>query len=144
MGDGLNFSKSTHFTLKAGIDNKVVDTLSNRVFVLTKMSTMVNGFEKLRIEYKSCPDFCEIYAILKDGATREVDEYTLQDRYLFLGRKLYIPRTSLREFLVWELHVDGQVGYFRNEKTIKAVNYGFYWPSPKRDIAKHVGKCHTC
>jgi len=27
---------------------------------------------------------------------------------------------------------------------IEAVEYRFYWPRLKRDVAKHVGKCHTC
>jgi len=39
------------------------------------MSTAVNGFEKWKTEYKSCPDFHEIYAELKDGTTREVDGF---------------------------------------------------------------------
>ena len=81
---------------------------------------------------------------LKDGTTREVDGFVLNDGYLFIGRKLCIPRTSLREFFVWELHAGGLVGHFWNEKIIEAVEYRFYWPSLKRDVAKHVGRCHIC
>ena len=92
---------------------------------------------------ESCPDFCDIYAILIDGSIQEVDGYTLHDGYLFLGRKLWIPRISLIEFLVWELH-DGLAGHFGNEKTIEAVEYRFYWPGLKHDVAKHVRRCHTC
>ena len=134
------------FTLshKAEVENKVTDALSRRIFILTKMSMVVNNFEKLKAEYESCPNFYEIHAILIDGSTREVDGYTLHGRYLFLGRKLCIPRTSLKEFLVWELHADGLAGYFRNEKTMEAVEYQFYWSGLKRDVTKHVGKCNTC
>jgi len=107
------------------------------------MALVVNGFEKLRTEYESCPDFCDIYAILKDGATRKVDGYTLQDGYLFLSRKVCIPITSLREFLVWELHASSLVEHFRNENRWSRW-VPIYWPSLKRDIAKHVGRCHTC
>ena len=98
--------------------NKVADAISRRVFVLAKMSTTVNGFEKMNIECESCPDFGEVYASLTDGTTRETDSYILQDEFLFLGCKLCIPRTFLREFLVWELHTGGLAGYFENEKTI--------------------------
>jgi len=35
-------------------------------------------------------------------------------------------------------------GHFGNEKTIETVEYKFYWPSLKRDVAKHVGRCHIC
>ena len=58
------------------------------MFILTKMSTTVNSFERLRAEYESCPDFHEIYVELKDGTTREVDGFVLHDGYLFIGSKL--------------------------------------------------------
>ena len=83
-----------------GAENKATDTLSCRIFILIKMSTVINDFEKINAEYEMCPDFCDIYAILIDGSTHEVDGYTLHDGYLFLSRKLCIPRTSLREFFV--------------------------------------------
>ena len=145
-GRRIEFLQDYKFTLrhKAGVENKVADALSRRVFILTKMSTAVNGFEKLKTEYESCPDFREIYKELKDGVTREVDGFVLHDGYLFIGRKLCIPRTSLREFIVWELHAGGLVGHFGNEKTIEAVEYRFYWPNLKRRIAKHVGRCYIC
>jgi len=100
MGDGLFFPR-LHVILchKAGLENKVADALNPRVFVLTKMSMVVNDFEKLRTEYEPCSNFVDIYAILKDGATREVDGYTLQDGHLFLGRKLCIQEPHLENFL---------------------------------------------
>ena len=115
------------FTLrhKAWVENKTTYALSHCIFVLTKMSTMVNDFEKLRTEYESCPDFCDIYAILRNERTREVDGYTLQDGYLVLGRKLCISRTSLKEFLLWELHAGGLTQHFGNKKTIETVKYRF-------------------
>ena len=72
------------------------------MFILTKMLIVVSGFARLIVDYESCPDFHEIYAELKNGATREVDEFILHDGYLFIGHKLRIPRASLREFLIWE------------------------------------------
>ena len=68
----------------------------------------------------------------------------LQDGYLFCSRKLCIPRTSLREFLVWELHAGGLDGHFGRNKTIEAVEHRFYWPSLKRDVARLIGQCRTC
>jgi len=38
---------------------------------------------------------------LKSGTTHEIDGFILQDGYLFRIHKLGIPRTSVREFLVW-------------------------------------------
>ena len=71
------------------------------------MSAIVVGFEHMKIEFELCPDFREVYIQLKDGTTREIDGYVLHDNFLFLGHKLCIPQTSLREFLVWELHAGG-------------------------------------
>jgi len=89
MCNGLSFSKTTLFTLrhKEEVENKAADALSRHIFILTKMSMVVNSFEKIRAEYESCPDFCDIYAILIDRLTQEVDGYTLHDGHLFLGRK---------------------------------------------------------
>jgi len=42
------------------------------------------------------------------------------------------------------LHAGDLAGHFRNEKTIETVEYQFYWLGLKRDIARHVGRCHTC
>ena len=64
------------------------------------MSIVVSDFLKLKTEYELCPNFCDIDTKLKDGTTREIDGFVLQDGSLFLGRKLCIPRTSFRESLV--------------------------------------------
>jgi len=132
-GRWIEFLQDYAFTLrhKARVENKAADALSRHIFILTKMSTVVNSFEKIKAEYESCPSFCDIYAILTNGSTQEVDGYTPHDGYLFLGQKLCIPRTSLREFLVWELHDGGLARHFGNEKTIEAVEYRFYWPGLK-------------
>jgi len=70
---------------QVGKENKATDALSHRIFILTKMSTVVTGFEKLKTEYESCPDFLDISIKLKDGMSHELDDFILQDGYLFLG-----------------------------------------------------------
>jgi len=79
--------------------NKAADALSRHVMILVAMSAEVIGFERLREEYDSCPDFEEIYITLRDGSIGEVDDFLLQDGYLFRFSKLCIPHTSLRDFL---------------------------------------------
>jgi len=81
-----------------GVENKVVDALNRYVIILVAMSVEVLGFERLREEYDSCPDFGKIYVTLRDSSVREMDGFLLRDGYLFRFRKLCIPRTSLREF----------------------------------------------
>ena len=60
------------------------------------------GFEKIKDTYESCPDFENIYTILSDSLTHEVDDFLIQDGYPFCSRKLCIPRTSLRDFFYFE------------------------------------------
>ena len=94
--------------------------------------------------YESCPDFGELYTSLSNASRPILDDYTLQDGYLFKSNKLCIPRSSVRAFLVWETQARGFAGHFGRDKTIKEVECQFYWPSLKRGIDKIVGQCHTC
>ena len=61
------------------------------------------------------------YVTLRDSPVREMYYFLLQDGYLFKFRKLCIPRTSLRDFLSWEVHPGGLAGYFGQNKTIEAL-----------------------
>ena len=62
---------------KAGIENKVADALSRRISLLVAMNVETTGFERIREEYESCPDFGEIYTLLRDGLARERDDFFL-------------------------------------------------------------------
>ena len=55
-----------------------------------------------------------------------LDDYTLQDGYLFKANKLCIPRSSVKDFLVWETHARGLAGHFGQDKTIEEVERQFY------------------
>jgi len=44
---------------RAGVENKAADALSRRVSLLS--SVKVTRFEQLKDDYKSCPDFGELY-----------------------------------------------------------------------------------
>ena len=79
------------------MENRVADALSRRRALLSVMSTEVVGFEKIKETYESCPDFGNIYTVLRDSLTHEIDGFLLQDGYLFRSRLLCIPRTTLRE-----------------------------------------------
>jgi len=51
------------------------------------LSGEVVGFEKIKDEYESCPDFKEIVYALK-GVIPKIDSFLLHDGYLFRFRKL--------------------------------------------------------
>uniref|UniRef100_A0A2N9H1M6 Integrase catalytic domain-containing protein n=1 Tax=Fagus sylvatica TaxID=28930 RepID=A0A2N9H1M6_FAGSY len=85
-----------------------------------------------------------LYSNLRSTPHPTRDDYFLQNGYLFKANRLCIPRTSIRDFLVWEIHAGGLAGHFGRDKTIEEVERQFYWPSLKRDVAKIVGQCRTC
>jgi hypothetical protein len=145
-GRWVEFLQDYTYTLrhKSGADNKAADALSRRMILLSKMNAEVIGFDKIKTEYESCPDFHEVYNLLSNGETREIDGFIVQDGYLFKSRRLCIPSTSLREFLIWELHAGGLAGHFGHAKTIEATEHRFFWPSLKRDVMRLVSRCHAC
>uniref|UniRef100_A0A2N9IG07 RNA-directed DNA polymerase n=1 Tax=Fagus sylvatica TaxID=28930 RepID=A0A2N9IG07_FAGSY len=142
----VEYLQRYNFSLKhkAGIENKAADALSRRVTLLSMMSTNITGFERLRDEYESCPDFGQVHATLSSAPHPTIEDYTIQNGYLFKANKLCIPRTSVRDFLVWELHAGGLAGHFGRDKTIEEVERQFYWPGLKRDVAKIIGHCRQC
>ena len=125
-------------------ENHAVDVLSYRHTLLSTVSIEVVGFDKVKENYEECPNFGDILIALRKGPSRERSEYTLQDGYLFRETRLCIPRTSLRDFLVWELHAGGLAGHFGRNKTIELVEAQFFWPSLKRDVVRIVAQCRTC
>jgi len=129
---------------KSGIENKVADALSRQVTLLSVMNVEVTEFERLKEEYESCLEFGEIYLTLNDENHCVINGYHLQDGYLFQDNKLCIPKTSMRDFLIREIHVGGLSGYFGRNKTIEEVERQFFWSSLKRDVTKLVGQCQTC
>ena len=60
---------------KARIKNRVADALSCRHALLSVMSTEVVDFKKIKDTYESCPNFGNIYTVLKDSLTHEIDGF---------------------------------------------------------------------
>ena len=42
---------------RAGVENKAADAQSQKVSLLSIVSVKVTGFERLKNDYESCPDF---------------------------------------------------------------------------------------
>ena len=112
---------------RAGVKNKAANALSQRMSLLSIMSVKVTRFERLKDDYKSCPDFGELYISLSNVPRPILDDYTLQDGYLFKANKLCIPQSLVRDFLVWEIHAGDLAGhFFGRDKTIEEVERQFY------------------
>ena len=51
---------------RKGVENKAANALSRRLSLLSVMSVKVIGFERLKDDYESCPDFGELYISLSN------------------------------------------------------------------------------
>ena len=80
------------------MENKPADALSRRVNLIHSMNVEVTGFERLRDDYPSCPDFGDMFASLSDNPLRSIDQFTLKHGYVFRGNQICIPCTSMRVF----------------------------------------------
>ena len=140
----VEYLQSYTFMLKhkAGNENCAADTLSRRVTLLFTSQVKVTSFERIKEEYKNCPNFRSIHTNLTSH--RSLGEYILQEGYLFKEAKLCILRTSVSDFIIWELHAGGLGGHFGVHKTITLIEEQFFWPSLKKDVAKVVSQCRTC
>ncbi|XP_078444225.1 uncharacterized protein LOC144713506 [Wolffia australiana] len=109
------------------------------------MRTQVLGFEQLREGYSDCPDFGKIFAQVHDSTILKSRDYYLNDGYLFHGKRLCIPQTSLRDFLLWETHAYGLSGHFNINKTIQEMEHRFFLAVHEARCGEnHFFQCSTC
>ncbi|GKB40258.1 reverse mRNAase [Tanacetum coccineum] len=111
----VSYLQQFPFTLKhkPGHQNKVADALSRRATLLVTLTHEVTGFEVFRDLYANNEDFGNTWSKLP------FDDYSMHDGYLFKGNHLCIPRCSLREKLIRDLHGGGLSGHL-----------GLYMPLP--------------
>jgi len=119
--------------------NKMVDSLSLYVTLLSIISVEVTGFERLKKKYESCSEFREVYMTLRDENIHIINGYHPYEWYLIWDNKLRIPKTPMHEFLIWEIHARGLSEHYRTNKAIEDLEHQLFWSSLKRDIAKLVG-----
>ncbi|XP_062104369.1 uncharacterized protein LOC133815562 [Humulus lupulus] len=87
-------------------------------------------------------DFAQIWSHCKDGAVYK--EFHVQGGYLFHGNQLCIPRTSLRDHLICELHASGLAAHPGRDRTRALFEDRFYWPHLRKHVQRFVERCGVC
>jgi hypothetical protein len=129
---------------KAGTENKAADALSRKQQLLTTLTVEVTAVTEIKKQYQNDPDFGQPFEHLSTGASPAPAKFTLVGGYLFYNNRLCLPRTSIREFVIVELHTGGIAGHFGRDKTIHLVEDQFYWPGLRRDVNIVVQRCRIC
>jgi hypothetical protein len=101
----IEFMKKFTFFIKHiyGNANKVVDALRKRILILQEFQVKTLVFDHLKEMYHSDLDFGEAYEACVNpvlGDRSQWAKYLIQDRLLFKGFQLCIPRCSMRENLL--------------------------------------------
>jgi hypothetical protein len=127
-----------------GTANKVVDALSRKFFILHEFRVKTLGFDSLKDTYRDDLDFKDAYEACENLVLRDRSqwiEYLIQDKLLFKGNQLCIPKSSMRENLLKENHSGGLDGHFSHDKSYAQLNNLYYWPGMRTDVKKFVNRC---
>ena len=100
------------------------------------------GFELLKDLYGTDEDFQEI--LEKCVMNQRYNDFHIQEGYLMKGNQLCIPKTSLRENVIRNLHGGGLASHFGRDKTIVIIGDQYYWLHMRRDVTKFIQKCYVC
>ena len=126
---------------KMGKTNVIADALSRKYSMLGILGAKILGFEFIKDQYQTCPDFANIY---KSCETTPQGLFSIHQGYLFKGNKLCIPKLPLRTVLVKEVHEGSIAGHFGIQKTLDMLAKHFYWPRMLGTVGKHILRCETC
>lgn len=137
------YMKQFNFVLehKSGKNNKVFDALSKRTSVFVTLKVEVLGFDCLAELYEDDEDFKDMGKCFR---REPCGDFLIQDGFLFKGVLLYLPRTSLHELVIRELHDGDLGGHFGHDKMVVVISSHYYWPQLMKDVGTIVRGCYIC
>ena len=158
----VSFLQEYSFIIKhrPGVENKVADALSRKRSlaaikgVISRKKCLVGTLEvevtdlvSIKALYEDDADFGSIFAKCLDpsvGERKELEDFFIQEGYLFKGKKMCILKCSLRTWLIRDIHCGGMGGHFGVEKSMELLERRYYWPTLKKDVKGFVDGCGAC
>jgi len=119
----------------------VVDALSKRHALFSKLGAQSLGFQNIPELYKENQDFAPTFAKCQHRAQRG---FYVFEGYLFKEGKLCIPQGTYRKLLVKESHEGGLMSYFGVDKTLEFLKGKFFWPHMRKKVQRHCHRCISC
>ncbi|GKA79380.1 reverse transcriptase domain-containing protein [Tanacetum coccineum] len=118
---------------KAGSANTVADALSRRPALTTTSSVHVSGFESIQPLYADDPDFKDCWE--QCATAPAFRDFVRRDGFLFKGRRLCVPLSSVREAIILETHQGGLAGHLGATKLLGTQKGAFCPYVLRRTIA---------
>ena len=82
----------------------LANALSRKTLLLVNMSATTIGFEELKHYYDNDANFRDVYSSILSGSKATCIDLQILEGYLFYKNHLCLPRTSLRDHVIWEFH----------------------------------------
>lgn len=111
-------------------------------FILKSDHQPLKYLNSLKDLYATDEDFAQLWE--KCNLHDQMTYYHIIEGFLFKGNQLFIPRISLRDYILHDLHSGGLAAHTGKDKTIALVTDRFRWPKVIRDITKFVERCSIC
>ena len=105
------------------------------------------GIEALKDMYVVDPNFGDIYKVCMEFGERyhaDFPDFLIQDKFLFKGGQLCVPRCSMRTNIIKEKHSGTMGGHFGLDKTLELVRRYYYWLKLQTDVRNFVETCMIC
>ena len=81
---------------------------------------------------------------IKSVLREDIKIFFIQDRFLFKGKRLCVPQSSIRQSLVREAHEGGLMRHFGVAKTLDVLHEHFFWPYMRKCVSNLCDKCIAC
>jgi len=121
--------------------NQWADALSRRYLLLFQLDTYILGFEHLKCLYAEDEDFGKLFtACLKPPK----GDFLVQEGFLLKGTWLCVPKYSIRELLIREVHEGSLTSHSGENKAIIILREHYYWPGMDKDVQDILKRCSTC